>query len=47
MVKKDGDKYSIETEIYLPGCHNFEGKYLVLKFKNDEQKLIKIAEYML
>ena len=47
VIKKEGDLYIVETEIYLPTCHDFEGKYIVLKVRNNEQKLIKIAEYIL
>ncbi len=47
VIKKEGEMYAVETEIYLPSCHNFVGKYLSVKVQNQEQKLIKIAEYEL
>ena len=44
---KSGDMINFEGEALLPGCHNFIGKYIVIKQLNSEQKLVKIAEYQL
>ncbi|MCX7922253.1 MAG: stalk domain-containing protein [Clostridia bacterium] len=45
ILAKDGDMYKMEAEFDVPTCHNFEGKYLILKMPNEQKKLIKIGEY--
>jgi hypothetical protein len=47
ITGKSGGMNDIEGRVILPGCHNFIGKYLVLKKANSEKKLVKIAEYQL
>jgi hypothetical protein len=44
-ISKSGDMNNIEGKVSLPGCHNFIGKYVVIKKPNSEKKLVKIAEY--
>lgn len=44
-TSKSGVMNNIEGKVSLPGCHNFIGKYVVIKKPNSEKKLVKIAEY--
>ncbi|MCX7745351.1 MAG: copper amine oxidase N-terminal domain-containing protein [Clostridia bacterium] len=44
---QSGEMDHWQAKVYLPGCHNFIGKYLVLKKPNVENKLIKIGQYEL
>ena len=36
-----------KAEADLPTCHNFIGKYVAIKTTSDEQKVVKISEYIL
>lgn len=47
VVGKSGDMFAVEAEIFLPGCHIFEAKYVVLNTLSIERRLTKIAEYEL
>jgi len=47
VTGKTDNMNNIEGKVSLPGCHNFIGKYLVIKKLNSEKKLVKIAEYEL
>lgn len=42
---KLGDINNFEGKVSLPTCHNFIGKYLIIKKPNSANKLVKIAEY--
>ena len=41
--KSDG-MFNFEATAYLPGCHNFIGKHLVIRKNAQNQKSIKIGE---
>jgi len=47
MVGESDGMQKFEATAYLPRCHNFVGKRLVIKKGYQNQKLIKIAEYNL
>ena len=46
VTQKDGKQY-FKAEADLPGCHAFVGKYVSISAETEEQKLVRIGEYIL